>query len=377
MFAGRNISVTHVALGTTRVMATCAVEGQAVGTSAYLCLKYGITPREVGQKHIKELQQLLLKNDAYIIGVRNEDESDIALKSTVTASSCCLLEVKEGEMVHWLDTSYAQMFPIPEQKIKTISLLFESVNDNDTEITIGLRQAKKGGDFSENKDFAASSAIILGRGRYWVDFHFNQEISSGLYWIWLPETRGIGWCYKKGNILGTWWGRFDKNDLSWKYEHGFNNVDTWMREEGCHCFKVIPPIRAFEGENVLNGISRPANMPNIWISDPNEQFPQWVELNFGGPQKFNTVYLTFDTDLDSNIFKKKDERVISKCVKDYTLYAYREKQWTKILSRVGNYHRRQIHQFDNIIASRLKVVVESTNGDSSARIYEIRVYLDR
>lgn len=62
MMAGRNISTTKMALGSTRVMGTCAVGGQAVGTAAAMAIKYGCTPRQIGQ-HMDELQQTLLKDD--------------------------------------------------------------------------------------------------------------------------------------------------------------------------------------------------------------------------------------------------------------------------------------------------------------------------
>lgn len=87
MMAGRNISVTHVAFGSTRVMATCAIMGQAVGTAASLCKKYNIFPRDVYRDHTSELQQQLLKDGCYIIDVKNEDEADLARKAMVTASS--------------------------------------------------------------------------------------------------------------------------------------------------------------------------------------------------------------------------------------------------------------------------------------------------
>lgn len=45
MFAGRNISATHTALSSTRVMATCALMGQALGTAAAIALRDGLTPR--------------------------------------------------------------------------------------------------------------------------------------------------------------------------------------------------------------------------------------------------------------------------------------------------------------------------------------------
>jgi len=87
MMAGRDISVSHVALGSTRVMVTCATQGQAVGTAAAICVGRNTTPRGVYQHHLKELQQQLLKDGAYLIQVRNEDPRDLALSARVSASS--------------------------------------------------------------------------------------------------------------------------------------------------------------------------------------------------------------------------------------------------------------------------------------------------
>jgi hypothetical protein len=66
LFAGRNISCTHAAMSSTRVMATCAVCGQAVGTAASLAARYGTSPRGVYREHLRELQQALLDDDCYL-----------------------------------------------------------------------------------------------------------------------------------------------------------------------------------------------------------------------------------------------------------------------------------------------------------------------
>lgn len=87
MMAGRDIGASKLAMGSTRVMATCAVGGQAVGTAAAMASKAGCTPREFGQKYMKELRQELLKDDCYIMGLKNEDEKDFARKGTVSATS--------------------------------------------------------------------------------------------------------------------------------------------------------------------------------------------------------------------------------------------------------------------------------------------------
>ena len=57
--AGRNISVTHVALGTVRVMRTTGMMGEVVGIAAYLCDKHKCTPRQVYQSHLEELKSLM------------------------------------------------------------------------------------------------------------------------------------------------------------------------------------------------------------------------------------------------------------------------------------------------------------------------------
>ncbi len=84
--AGRDISTTRLGLGSTRIMGTCAVGGQAVGTAISLCEKYGCLPCEL-QPHMQELQQLILEDDGYIPNLLNEDESDLARKASITASS--------------------------------------------------------------------------------------------------------------------------------------------------------------------------------------------------------------------------------------------------------------------------------------------------
>ena len=59
MMAGRDVSVTHVALGSTRVMNTCGQMGVAVGAAAGLCKKHGTTPRGVYKNHLDEMLDIL------------------------------------------------------------------------------------------------------------------------------------------------------------------------------------------------------------------------------------------------------------------------------------------------------------------------------
>ncbi len=89
MMAGRNISASHVAFTSSRVMATCAVEGQAVGLAAAMCAKHGLTPRALAgdEARLKQLQQMLLRDDQTITGITNGDPGDVARQAKVSASA--------------------------------------------------------------------------------------------------------------------------------------------------------------------------------------------------------------------------------------------------------------------------------------------------
>ena len=59
--AGRNISVTHIGLGTVRVMRTTGMMGEVVGMAAGLCTRHQTLPRDIYKSHLKELKSLMSK----------------------------------------------------------------------------------------------------------------------------------------------------------------------------------------------------------------------------------------------------------------------------------------------------------------------------
>ena len=65
-FAGRNISVSHVALSSTRVMATCSLLGQALGSAVSVSVAKGISMREVAADYYREVQKILLDDGVFL-----------------------------------------------------------------------------------------------------------------------------------------------------------------------------------------------------------------------------------------------------------------------------------------------------------------------
>lgn len=87
-FAGRNISTTHMALSSTRVMKTCGLLGQAVGTAASLAVKYKVSPNGIydDAEKLSELQQTLMRDDCFVPS-----------KSRKISSACLGADISGGD----------------------------------------------------------------------------------------------------------------------------------------------------------------------------------------------------------------------------------------------------------------------------------------
>ena len=113
MFAGRNVSQTHIALSSSRIMATCALMGQAVGTASVICVERNILPRTVAKSHINELQEQLMRDDAFIPNRPANDPNDLARKASLIFSTSTktgdpknllngISRDIDGEINHWM-----------------------------------------------------------------------------------------------------------------------------------------------------------------------------------------------------------------------------------------------------------------------------------
>lgn len=133
MMAGRDISTTKMAFGSTRVMGTCAIGGQAAGTAAALTIKYDCSPRTIGEKYIKELQQTLLKDDCYIPEIKNNDSLDFALTADISATSHT-----EGNEPHNIISGVSRA-------VGNNSNCWESagISEKGESVTLNLKQKKK------------------------------------------------------------------------------------------------------------------------------------------------------------------------------------------------------------------------------------------
>ncbi|MAT71338.1 MAG: FAD-binding dehydrogenase [Planctomycetaceae bacterium] len=145
--AGRIISASHVAFGSSRVMATCAHNGQAVGMAAAICTERNLRPRDLSaRERIGELQLRLLRSGQYIPRLKRDDPDDVAQSARVTASSCMQrLDLKPADAC-CLDESRALLLPLSAGQVPEVR--FSVRHRGATELMAELRTCSRTGSYT-------------------------------------------------------------------------------------------------------------------------------------------------------------------------------------------------------------------------------------
>jgi hypothetical protein len=375
LMGGRCSSVTHLALGTVRIEASCAVTGQAAGTAAALALHRKTTPRGVYQKHMKELQQLLLRHDHYIPGVPNQDPADLARTASATASS-----VREPTTADALEGK-GRMFQVRQhrgeffkwdagKRLRSVRLYLEAKAEQS--IVLHLRGAKTGDDLTASTDITTVARQLPAGTNGWVEFPIDKAVATPFAWVSLEPNPGVHW--RSGE---------DRPD---RYRF-FGNGKSWTTVEGSNMsFRLDPdpvpgkaPVAVtFEPSSVVNGIARPSldGTSNQWESAPGKALPQWLELTLDRPAKVGAIHCVFDTDLTLSMPSQRGNPFPKECVRDYTLECHVGGTWQRIARVRGNFQRFRRHQFAQVTTDRIRLTVEATHGTETARLLEIRAYED-
>lgn len=140
MFAGRNISCTHTAMSSCRVMGTCSTLGQAIGTAAAIAIKHNTSPRGVYKAHIDELRQTLMEDDSYL-PFTHRAPSELMRSATATVDGSDASIVFDGcdraadgsDHKLLLDPGSSLELELPcEQSFSELRIIFDSDLDRDS-----------------------------------------------------------------------------------------------------------------------------------------------------------------------------------------------------------------------------------------------------
>ncbi|AEE95927.1 FAD-dependent oxidoreductase [Mahella australiensis] len=372
--AGRCMSATHVAFGSTRVMATLSTLGQALGAAAYLCKKYDVMPRDVSQHHVKELQQLLLKHDQYIVGCKNEDEDDKARNAKIKTSSikqCRLLEIADGMIP---EDNIAMLIPV-KARVEDVSLSVKAFKDTCLRYTVYV-PSKKENYYPETKITEGQIDISASDDYRWIKLPVNQDVGGKIIFLEIEANRDIELGISDEKLPGVVCMRKNENraqtlcDIETLEKKDF----MWHNLNAQLCFDIFPTQGVYEPENINNGYARPYGLPNLWLSDGKVD-GEYVSINFDNVKNIHEIVLYFDSDFNQRLgYEPKDFDVMPTVIKDYDVYYKEGEAYNKLVEVRNNYQRVNRIEFDPIETDEVKIVFRATNGSLNAGLFEARVY---
>lgn len=374
LFAGRNISASHVAFGTTRVMATCATAGQAVGTAAALAVAHGTTPRGVYEQYLSDLQQQLLRDGQWVIGVAGQDPADLvrsrALRFSASSTRRLTMTTARGEAR--LSVDHYLRLPL-SQRLDEVKLLVRA--ERDTVLQVELWRGERPENYLP-KHFEAATEVTVPAGEHWVSVPCGGRepgADGGLY-LWLKANPNLVLRTGDTKLTGVLFARLAGNRES-GHEGSWSGDAFWpWVRDGLPCFVVSPEQAIHEPENVANGYARPYGGANCWLSEPG--VPQWLQVDLAEPATVGRVELAFNSDPNRqyNNLVPTGHDAIPEIVKDCRVLARVDGQWVQVAEVSGNYQRLSRVTFAPVLADALRVEAQATWGWPAVEIYEVRAY---
>lgn len=383
--AGRIISASHVAFGSTRVMATCGHTAQAVGMAAAICREQGIMPRDL-LDHLKmeQLQRCLMRSGQYIPSLALDDPDDLAPRAAISASSRFILDQlpPNGATIS-LDVSRAMLLPVPAGTLPEVTFVVD-VNEA-AELEMEVRGSSVRGNFTPDVILHRQTiSLEAGRARK-ICVRPSTRVGLPCYvtyclvrnpsvYVHTSEVRVTG-ILSLSQSLNAAVAKGARQEPP--LDSGIDTFEFWLpsRRPGGKNFAITvdPPLDLFCAENVRNGVARPTVQPNAWVAALDDTHPR-LTLQWSQPQRITRLELGFDTDFDhpmESVLMGHPEREIPFCVKRYRIV---DDRGNLVFERLENHLTRNVIIITQPLeTTALHLDVLETHG-APAAILEVRCY---
>ena len=405
--AGRIISASHIAFGSTRVMATCAHGGQAVGLAAALCVKNKLMPRDLlAASRMAELQRELLRRGQFIPGVALDDPADLARQAEITASSeLKLAELTPSGETLPLTASWAMMLPVQQGAMPAVECLLDV--SASTTLQAELRVSSKPENHTPDVTLAKEEVTLAAGSRIRLPLKFNAAIDTPRYaFVCLMANPDVSVHLSDQRVTGVLAVTQKFNGAVAKSPRqgpppgsGIDSFEFWIpqrRPAGKNlALRIEPPLEAFGAANLTNGFARPTNQPNAWVADFAHGQPT-IRLTWDEPQTIARIELSFDTDFDhpmESVLMGHPERVMPFCVREVLVAEgvrvpmrasdnseshERSPETDPALAELThNHHSRRTIRFSQpVVTDCLELRLVAPSAHVPATLFEVRCYAD-
>lgn len=383
--SGRIISASHVAFGSSRVMATCAHNGQAVGMAAAICKEKGLLPKGVSSPElVGELQRRLVAGGQYIPGYRLHDAEELAHQAEIKVSSTYKLTALPFDGP-WrkLDFAMAQMLPVGKGSMPKITVELQA--DVATQVSVRLMAAAKRGNFTPEVVLGETVlSLEAGVQQQEIVFDYTQKDESYLFLAFSPNSEvAVRQSLTRLTGLLAVYQRFNKEVATSSLQSppegiGIEPFEFWLPERRPNghnlAFSLSEPLQVYEKHNLTNGFFRPTTGTNAWMA-ATDMAQNWVELSWKEPQQIGIIKLYFDTDYDhpmESTLLGHPESEIPFCIRQFTILDGKG----KVLASVADNHQSMfaLELAEAVVTDRIRVEVAHPLPEIPAALFGITCY---
>ncbi|MDR3269694.1 MAG: FAD-dependent oxidoreductase [Tannerella sp.] len=323
--AGRLISVSHAAFGSTRVISTGTLCAQAAALAAAICKKNNLLPREVySGGHIGELQTQLMQTGQYVPRLQLKHPQDLIPSAKLAVSGTfALSELPEDGTWRTLNRDSAMLLPFAAGK--TPALTFSLKAEAPTGLKASLYISSRFGNYTPDVCLATRE-YPLPAGASSLTVRFDQSLEKAQYGlVVLEKNEQISVAQSQVRVTGVLslfhsWTQ-EQNDA-----YGFEEIPFYAPERrpgGKNlAMKVHPAIQSFTASQLHSGVFRPANgAVNAWIAPLSDKTAQ-VRCEWKQTQRIQRIVLWFDSDYDhamESCLMGHPEDVMPFCVQRYRI----------------------------------------------------------
>lgn len=308
--AGRIISASHVAFGSSRVMLTCALGAQAVGMAAALCVKNGFSNCELGSKeNIGELQLELNKAGQSIPRLKWTDKNDLVLQANISASSTLALDQMKANG-EWQSLTYstAQMLPLASGTDYCFKAIVRAKKAS--QLSVFFLTCSLDKHFTPDKKLQEQQFKVQ-QGEQEIEIPTRFQLDSDAYvYLAFIQNEHVEVALSNQRITGvmTVQNKINKAVSNYGKQEpdvalGLDTFEFWTperRPKGKNlAIQIEPPIINFNVYNLVNTEIRPTpnGNSNAWIADVEDNTPE-VTLRWDSKMQFSKLKLFFDADFD-------------------------------------------------------------------------------
>jgi hypothetical protein len=381
---GRLLSATHIAFGSTRVMATCASNGQAVGMAAALCTELNAVPHDLlHPASMHRLQQRLLRSGQHIPGVVMDDRKDVARAARITASSTFeLRELRDSDELAD-ECARALLLPLERGYVPRLSLMANV--EASTVFEAELWGASREGNTTPDVFIERVQVSLAPGQRVEVLLRFETQIADRAhYFVIVRPQPGVKLFLSRESAPGVMTLSQKMNAAVAKslvqtppVDSGIDTFAFWLPERRPKArnlaVRFAEPLCVFGAENVLNGFNRPWAGVNGWVPAAEDRLPS-LTLEWTEPRTISEVAIVFDTDFDhpmESVLMSHPERIMPGCVTAFRVAT----ETGRVLAEIDDNHQTlwRLKLTDPVEVRRLRIEILQY-GEVLPAIYNVSCY---